>query len=66
MVRVLGIGSFGKVYLVENRNTGEVFAMKSTRKDKIVDYEQIESAKLEKFITHETDHPFIVKMYYLF
>lgn len=40
--------------------------MKSTRKDKIVDYEQIESAKLEKFITHETDHPFIVKMYYLF
>lgn len=66
MIRVLGIGSFGKVYLVENRNTGEVFAMKSTRKDKIVDYEQIESAKLEKFITHETDHPFIVKMYYIF
>ena len=39
IVRVLGIGAFGKVFLVENQGTGDVFAMKSIRKDKIVEYD---------------------------
>ena len=47
---VIGKGSFGKVFLVEKKDTGKVFAMKSLRKDVILEYDQIESTLLEKEI----------------
>jgi hypothetical protein len=37
--KVIGRGSFGKVFLVEKKNSSEVFAMKSLRKDVIIDYD---------------------------
>ena len=43
-------GSFGKVFLVEKKDTKKVYAMKSLRKDVILDYDQIESTMLEKDI----------------
>ena len=48
--KVIGRGSFGKVFLVEKKDTKEVYAMKSLRKDVILDYDQVESTKLEKEI----------------
>lgn len=48
--KVIGRGSFGKVFLVEKKDSKEVFAMKSLRKDVILDYDQVESTKLEKEI----------------
>jgi serine/threonine protein kinase len=47
---VIGRGSFGKVFLVEKKGGKEVYAMKSLRKDVIIDYDQVESTKLEKEI----------------
>jgi len=47
---VIGRGSFGKVFLVEKKDSKEVYAMKSLRKDVIIDYDQVESTKLEKEI----------------
>ena len=37
IVSVLGAGAFGKVYLVQKKDTGKVFAMKTLRKDAIID-----------------------------
>lgn len=37
--KVIGRGSFGKVFLVQKKNSGEVFAMKSLRKDVIIEYD---------------------------
>jgi len=37
--KVIGRGSFGKVFLVQKIDSGEVFAMKSLRKDVIIDYD---------------------------
>lgn len=37
--KVIGRGSFGKVFLVEKKDSKEVFAMKSLRKDVIMDYD---------------------------
>ena len=34
--KVLGRGSFGKVLLVQKRDTGKYYAMKSLRKDNII------------------------------
>lgn len=63
--RVLGKGAFGKVFMVEHKNTGKYYAMKSLRKDMIIDYEQLEATKLEKFILSSSHHPFIVQMHYV-
>lgn len=64
--KVIGRGSFGKVFLVEKKDSKEVFAMKSLRKDVIIDYDQVESTKLEKEILMQADHPFLVGMHYVF
>jgi serum/glucocorticoid-regulated kinase 2 len=64
--KVIGRGSFGKVFLVEKKGTKEVYAMKSLRKDVIIDYDQVESTKLEKDILLQADHPFLVGMNYVF
>ena len=37
ILKVLGQGAFGKVYLVKKKDTGKLFAMKTMRKHKIVD-----------------------------
>ncbi len=36
---VIGRGSFGKVFLVVKRGTQDVYAMKSLRKDVIIEYD---------------------------
>ncbi len=64
--KVIGRGSFGKVFLVQKKDTGEAYAMKSLRKDVIIDYDQVESTKLEKDILLQADHPFLVGMHYVF
>jgi serine/threonine protein kinase len=37
--KVIGRGSFGKVFLVQKAGTKEVYAMKSLRKDVILEYD---------------------------
>lgn len=64
--KVIGRGSFGKVFLVQKKTDGKVFAMKSLRKDVILDYDQVESTKLEKDILLQANHPFLVGMSYVF
>ena len=63
---VIGRGSFGKVFLVVRRGTNEVYAMKSLRKDVIIEYDQVQSTKLEKDILLQADHPNLVGMRYVF
>jgi serine/threonine protein kinase len=36
-MKIIGKGTFGKVYQVEHKNSREVFAMKSIRKDVVID-----------------------------
>lgn len=64
--KILGQGSFGKVFLVEKKDTHKLFAMKSLRKDVILENDQVESTKLEKEILLKANHPFFVRMAYIF
>ena len=66
ILRMIGKGTFGKVFLVQNVNTKKIFAMKCIRKDIIIDNEQYENIKLEKDILFNVEHPFIVNMEYVF
>lgn len=64
--KMIGKGTFGKVFLVELESTGKLYAMKCIRKDIIIENEQMENIELEKNILHSIDHPFLVNMEYVF
>lgn len=66
ILKTLGVGSFGKVFLVQHKEKKDLYAMKSIRKDKVIEYDQLESAKLEWHILSTSNHPFIVAMEYVF
>lgn len=66
IISVIGRGSFGKVCLVEYKNTGELYAMKSIKKDILIDQEQIENTILEKKILQSVDHPFLCSLVFCF
>jgi len=66
ILKVIGQGSFGKVYLVEHNTTQNIYAMKSIRKDVVIDSEQLENLRLEKHIMLCVEHPFIINMEYVF
>jgi serum/glucocorticoid-regulated kinase 2 len=66
VLKVLGRGSFGKVCLVEYRSTKEIYAMKSLKKDILIDQDQIENTLLEKKILMSLEHPFLVGMIFCF
>lgn len=63
---VIGRGTFGKVFLVELKENKKLFAVKSIRKDILIQYEQVDNTILEKDIMFECEHPFLVGMEYLF
>jgi serum/glucocorticoid-regulated kinase 2 len=66
ILKVLGRGSFGKVCLVEHIPTKEIYAMKSLKKDVLIDQDQIENTLLEKKILQSLDHPFLVGLVFCF
>ena len=66
IIRLIGRGTFGKVYFVENNKNKKLYAMKSIRKDVIIDHDSLESLKVEKLILLQVKHPFIISMEHVF
>lgn len=64
--KVIGRGSYGKVCMVRFKPTKEVFAMKSLKKDILLDNEQITSTILEKKILENMSHPFLCSLKFCF
>jgi len=64
-LKVIGTGSFGKVYLVENKD-GVHYAMKVLDKRNITDKKQNDHIMAERNVMSKIDHPFIVKMHRAF
>jgi serum/glucocorticoid-regulated kinase 2 len=52
--------------MVQHKHTGKIYAMKSIRKDVVIDSEQLENLRLEKHIMLCVEHPFIINMEYVF
>ncbi|XP_074601761.1 ribosomal protein S6 kinase II isoform X2 [Brevipalpus obovatus] len=68
LLKVLGEGSFGKVYLVKKTvgpDSGTLYAMKVLRKATLRVRDRLRS-KMERDILAEVNHPFIVKLNYAF
>jgi len=60
MIKVIGKGSFGKVFLVREKQTNEMFALKVLKKDNIIKRNQVEHTKTERSVLGYVTHPFIV------
>lgn len=59
----LGKGSFGEVYLVEKLDTGEFFALKVLKKEKVFGSNLVRYAFTERNILMKITHPYIVKLH---
>jgi len=66
LIRVIGQGSYGKVYLVNEKGTDSYFAMKELRKDVLKKKNQVEHTKTERRILERIKHPFVVSLNYAF
>ncbi|KAG1700287.1 hypothetical protein DVH05_012090 [Phytophthora capsici] len=67
ILKMLGKGSFGKVYMVRERGTdGKIYAMKVLRKSELVKRNQVGHTMMERKIMSSIDHPFIVGLKYSF
>ena len=67
LLKVIGRGTYGKVFLIEERkNPGVVYAMKSLDKQSIIESEQYNETLLEKKIMECIDHQFIIPLNYVF
>ena len=66
VLKVIGRGSFGKVCLVEYLPTHETYAMKSLKKDVLIEQEQIENTLLEKEILQTIDYPLLCGLVFCF
>ncbi|EGR30983.1 protein kinase domain protein [Ichthyophthirius multifiliis] len=66
LIKVLGRGAFGKVMLCQKKDTNELYAIKSMRKEDIIDKDQIEHTKAERKILEQVNFPFLVNLEYAF
>ena len=65
-LKLVGKGTFGKVFKVKHRKTGKIYAMKTIRKDTVLDNQSLDSLKLEMEVLEKVDHQFLVNMEYVF
>ncbi|XP_064149255.1 ribosomal protein S6 kinase alpha-2 isoform X3 [Loxodonta africana] len=68
LLKVLGQGSYGKVFLVrkvKGPDAGQLYAMKVLKKATLKVRDRVRS-KMERDILAEVNHPFIVKLHYAF
>jgi len=66
MERILGTGSFGKVWLASKRTSGKAFAVKVQDKGHIVDMGSVQRACTERELMESISHPGIVELHYSF
>ena len=60
--RILGVGTFGKVWLCSHKRDGKPYALKMLNKREIIGHHQVEGVTREKNIMSSIDHPFVVNL----
>ncbi|KAM9899736.1 hypothetical protein OXX69_009355 [Metschnikowia pulcherrima] len=65
-IRLLGKGDVGKVFLVREKSSSRLYAMKVLNKKEMVERNKIKRALAEQEILATSNHPFIVTLYHSF
>ncbi|KAI0715999.1 kinase-like protein [Cerioporus squamosus] len=66
LLRCVGKGAFGKVRVVQHKQTRELYALKYINKAKCVKMKAVSNIIQERRLLEEIDHPFVVNMRYAF
>lgn len=67
IIRKIGQGSFGEVFLVRHRGDRQLYAMKKLQKKDMIYKRQVNHVWLERFVLASVgEHPLVVKMHYSF
>ncbi|KAJ5173343.1 Serine/threonine-protein kinase 32B [Penicillium capsulatum] len=66
LLRVVGKGAFGKVRIVERKDTGLTFALKYIRKEEVVRSESVRNIIRERRMLEHLNHPFLCNLRYSF
>lgn len=69
ILKLLGKGTFGKVYLAKLKETltsGKFYAMKVLKKEKLFKYGQVNYVKNEREIMERINHPFLARIQFAF
>lgn len=65
-LKLLGKGDVGKVYLVREKATKRLYAMKILNKKEMIERKKIKRVLAEQGILETANHPFIVSLYHSF
>ena len=65
-IRLIGIGSYGKVYLARKNTNNKLYAIKILNKNWINTKNQKNNVKTERTVLAKLSHPFIMKLNYAF
>lgn len=66
LLKVIGVGSYGKVMLVKKKDNNNIYAMKVLEKQNIINRNQVDHTNTERSILEVVTHPFIVTLRYAF
>ncbi|KAF7206312.1 serine/threonine-protein kinase 32A [Nothobranchius furzeri] len=66
ILRAIGKGSFGKVCIVQKKDTKKMYAMKYMNKLKCVERNEVRNVLKEMQIMQNLEHPFLVNFWYSF
>ena len=66
IISVLGRGFFGKVMLVKSKQTGELLAIKTVHKVRLIQSHKVQTILAERAILGKVKHPFIVDLQFAF
>lgn len=66
LLKVVGKGAFGKVMQVRKKDTGRIYALKTIRKEKIINKSEVEHTLAERSVLSQIDNPFIIPLKFSF
>jgi hypothetical protein len=65
-LRLIGLGTYGKVFVAEKKSNNKLYAIKILNKRQICIMKLKKSIKTERILLEKLNHPFIMKLEYAF
>jgi protein-serine/threonine kinase len=66
IIKTIGKGSYGKINLVQKKDDGRIYAMKTMRKSKMIKKNQLGHVKSERDLLTATNNEMVVSLFYSF
>ena len=65
-IRLIGVGSYGKIYVASKKNSKKLYAIKVLNKKNVYNPTEKQNIRKERAVLAKLNHPFIMRLYYAF